>query len=346
MEKPGDHRNIPFTDETPETYMPRMQFFIRLLMGLLAGIYYYFIPIPPLILSVGQILFIVAGYYIFHLFWWWHYRHRGVGKFMISLGSCVDLAGAVLAFTLDPFIMPPMALMIVVAVLGNGIQHGLTIFVQSMLGGLVFGGGACVIRLYVLPHWPSYETHFYLLLIVVSIFYSYMLVRRIESMKQQAVEISEIDGLTGLLNRRAFVKAAEYLLYLHERTNISLVFVFADLDHFKAVNDEWGHTMGDQVLRRFSDLVRSRLRKTDITARYGGDEFVFIMTNTTVQSAECVTAQLRNEFTKWARNRGLRVGVSFGLGPVPEGKIELDEMLRRVDSALYEEKKRQNSVGT
>ncbi len=78
-------------------------------------------------------------------------------------------------------------------------------------------------------------------------------------------------------NRRAFLKAAEYLLLLNERSNISLVLMFADLDNFKTVNDQFGHEMGDKVLRHFSDMARSSFRKSDILARYGGDEFVMLL---------------------------------------------------------------------
>ena len=322
----------------PEIYMPRLQFFIRMLLGTMALTYFNFIPIPPLIFTVTQINLIIVSYYAFHFFWWWYYQRYGSKISMLRLGSWIDIMGAFVAALCDPFTIPPTILLFLIAVLGNGIQHGLYIIVESMIGAFILGIAALVIHYSILGGWPPYHLYFYMLFIVVGVNYSYFLVRRIELMKKEAIRISEYDSLTETLNRRAFFRVAEYLLLLNERMRIPLVFIFIDLDNFKAVNDQFGHDMGDKVLKHFSDMVQSNFRQTDIIARYGGDEFVILLTNTSRNDAESAVQKLQVEYRDWAQNNGLPVRFSFGLAMAPEGRSNLGDILKQADAALYNAK--------
>ncbi len=328
----------------PEIYMPRLQFFIRMLLGTMALTYFNFIPIPPLIFTVTQINLIIVSYYAFHVFWWWYYKRYGTKIIMLRLGSWIDILAAVVAILCDPFTMPPMILLLLVAALGNGIQHGLYVIAESMIGALILGLAVLVIHCSLLGKWPPYNMYFYVFLIVVGVYYSYLLVRRIELMKMEAIKISDYDSLTGIRNRRAFLNAAEYLLSLSGRSTIPLVFVFADLDNFKTVNDQFGHEMGDKVLKRFSEMARSIFRKSDVIARYGGDEFVMILTNASLGGAELAIQRLQNEFRNWARNSGLQTGVSFGMAMASKGENNLDDILRQADAALYEAKTKRYEI--
>ena len=322
----------------PEIYMPRLQFFIRMLLGTLSVVYFNYIPIPPLILSVTQINLVIVSYFAFHVFWWWYYQRYGAKMIMFRLGAWIDIMGAFTAALCDPFIIPPMILLFLIAVLGNGIQHGIYVAVESMIGALILGLAALVIHYSLIGDWPPYNLYFYVLFIVIGVSYAYLLVRRIELMKKEAIIISEYDSLTGILNRRAFLRYAEYLLLLNERTHIPIVFIFADLDNFKAVNDQFGHDMGDKVLRHFSDMAKSNFRQSDIIARYGGDEFVILLTNTSLGDAELAVQKLQGEFRDWAKNNGLPVGFSFGLEIAPEGRNNMGDILRQADAALYDAK--------
>ena len=338
QEKNRNQIPTAFEALVPEIYMPRLQFFIRILLGTLSALYFNFIPIPPLILSVTQINFIIVSYYAFHVFWWWYYQRYGSKISMLRLGSWIDIMGAFVAALCDPFTLPPTILLFLIAVLGNGIQHGLYIIVESMIGAFILGIAALVIHYSVLGVWPPYHLYFYMFFIVVGVNYSYFLVRRIELMKKEAIRISEYDSLTSTLNRRAFFRVAEYLLLLNERAHIPLVFIFVDLDNFKAVNDQFGHDMGDKVLKHFSDMVQSNFRQTDIIARYGGDEFVILLTNTSRGDAESAVQKLQVEYRDWAQNNGLPVSFSFGLAMAPEGRNNLADILKQADAALYNAK--------
>jgi len=345
MKKTYEQIVLPFVEEVPATYMPKLQLFIRMILGALSLCYFSFLPISPLILSYLQILLIAYSYIMFHLCWWWILKRYGERAITIRIGAWVDILGASVALFCDPFAIPPMAILFLIAVLGNGMQHGIRVFVESMYGALILGGAGLFVHFFLLGIHPPYNMYFYVLLIIIGVFYSYILVRRIEHMKMLAMEMSERDVLTGILNRRAFIKVAEYLLSLHGRTRIPLVFVFGDLDDFKDVNDQLGHAVGDEVLRHFANMVREKLRKSDIVARYGGDEFIFILTNTTTNDAEKLTLDLQTDFKQWAREKGIQVGISFGMAMVPERSVKLDDILRHVDRALYEAKKKKGQPG-
>ncbi len=326
--------------------MPLLQFVVRLSLAVLTVIYFTWLPLPPLVLNTIQIFLIIGAFVVFHLLWWWNYKTRGASALAIRLGSWVDLGGAVTATLVDPFLTPPMVLLILIAVLGDGIQHGLKIFLEMLFSALVF-----IIIIFPLRHLiteepPPYALFFLIFLMAFALYYAYMLIRRIEKMKKEAEEIGDQDALTGLLNRRAFAKSAKYLLSLHERTNMPLVVMFADLDDFKQVNDIFGHEAGDRVLQYFAELVKEKLRRTDISARYGGDEFVFILTDISTEGAESVALRLQREFTNWARSKNMKIGVSFGLGAVPAGGMEIEAILHRVDAALYDAKQKKEQGGS
>jgi diguanylate cyclase len=342
----SDKPFTPINYSIPEIYMPLLQFIVRLSLAALTVIYFNWLPLPALVLNKLQIFLIINAFVVYHLLWWWNYKARGAGLFAIRLGAWIDLGGAVTATLVDPFLTPPMLLLILIAVLGDGIQHGLKMFLEMLFGALVFIIIIFPIRHLITGEPPPYSLFFIVFLLAFALYYAYMLIRRIEKMKKEAEEIGDQDALTGLLNRRAFVKSAKYLLSLHERTNMPLVVMFADLDDFKQVNDTFGHEIGDRVLQYFAELVREKLRRTDISARYGGDEFVFIITDISTEGAELVAHRLQQEFANWAGSREMKVGVSFGLGLVPEGGMEIEEILRRVDTALYDAKQRKGQGGS
>ena len=114
--------------------------------------------------------------------------------------------------------------------------------------------------------------------------------------------------------------------------------LFADLDKFKAVNDELGHAAGDQVLRQFAEIIRNSIRSSDIAARFGGDEFVILLENTSLEYAECVATRIQQQVNDWADGNGIDVSVTFGLGEAPTHGDNFHSLLEQVDRALYHSK--------
>ena len=112
--------------------------------------------------------------------------------------------------------------------------------------------------------------------------------------KNEALKILAVtDELTGLYNRHYIDRTINDIVYHSDRNHEPLTMIILDLDHFKHVNDQWGHPIGDKVLKHISELTQLNLRNTDILARFGGEEFVIILPNTTLQSALIIAKKLR-----------------------------------------------------
>ncbi len=335
----NDHTPVTTEIDTP-FYVPWYQFGIRIVLGLLSAFYFYFLPVPPLLLNAYLISALILVYILFHIIWWRHFQKKGISVEAIRLANWVDLIGGGIAVVLDPYAIPPTILLILITVLGNGIQHGLENFISVSKKAILLCMIVIPIHFYISNQWPPYSFYFFAVFLLLSVHYAYFLVQRIEHLKFKAEELAQRDELTGLMNRRAFVKSAQYLISLYNRIQLPLVFVFADLDGFKKVNDIHGHAVGDQALRTFATIAQDTFRQTDIAARYGGDEFVFILTNSTLESAKNVISRMEAQFLNWAKIHNIKVGVSFGIREVNEEKVGYDEIMMSADAALYEEKKK------
>jgi len=337
---PKNHEETLSTRETV-FYHPRYQFIVRLLLGGLTGIYFYFAPVPFTVLHGKVIVTVTIGAYaLFHIIWWLHFKAKGVTHNAIRLANWIDIFGAGLSVLVDPYPIPPTVALVLITVIGNGIQHGLNNFVAV-------ARNAAFICLMVLPmHFsfihqlPPYPFYFICIFLLILVHYAFDLVKRIEQLKDQAEKLARRDELTGLMNRRAFLKSANYLVSLYNRTHIPLVFVFADLDNFKQVNDSMGHDTGDRVLRQMGFLAANHFRLTDIKARYGGDEFVFILTDSHLDNSKMVISRFEEQFSEWAKKNGIPVGISFGIIEATGDRIGLDTLMKTVDESLYAEKRR------
>jgi two-component system cell cycle response regulator len=156
-------------------------------------------------------------------------------------------------------------------------------------------------------------------------------------------ELALTDPLTSLPNRRAIEDWAGRQLNGAARHGFSFWVALADLDHFKTVNDTYGHDAGDTVLKAFSHILKTKSRRSDICGRIGGEEFLFVLTHATKEDAkrviECVRAEL--EATKFNFNgNSLTVTVSFGLvGFAGTRAPEFSQLVAQADLALYSAKR-------
>ncbi len=147
------------------------------------------------------------------------------------------------------------------------------------------------------------------------------------------------DELTGLLNRRGFDERAEIELARSRREGTSLAVIAFDLDHFKQVNDEFGHEVGDRVLAQLADCFRAQSRETDVAARMGGEEFVALLPGADLEDARSFAERVRAELRSLAAPGTPAVTVSAGAtaSVAPDG---IERMLKRADMALYSAKSR------
>lgn len=166
--------------------------------------------------------------------------------------------------------------------------------------------------------------------------------QRLEVERQQLVDelrqASRTDFLTGILNRRAFSEVANAQIANARRHGTALTLIMFDIDHFKSINDRFGHDAGDAVLVEIADLARRVFREGDIVARYGGEEFIALACNCDLQGGMVLADRLRLSIENWrftAADGTLRATSSFGLALFDASQDDLGSLLRRADQALY-----------
>ncbi|MHB8765437.1 MAG: diguanylate cyclase [Deferrisomatales bacterium] len=159
---------------------------------------------------------------------------------------------------------------------------------------------------------------------------------------EQLRELSMTDPLTGLFNRRYFMKSLATEFDRTERYGAPLSFVMVDIDHFKRLNDTFGHQAGDDVLRAMGALMRQEIRTTDIPARYGGEEFCVLLPQTPSDGAREFAQRVRLSVESavfQAQGHELRITASLGVASCPSGAVASGEdLIRLADEALYEAK--------
>lgn len=166
-----------------------------------------------------------------------------------------------------------------------------------------------------------------------------------KELEEELQRLASTDPLTGILNRRTFLSRAEEECDRAQRYGRPLALAMIDIDHFKAVNDTFGHAVGDQAICHLANVISAGLRKSDIFCRWGGEEFALILTETDDQPA-LITAQrlrLSIEETPLLRDEigeaPLQLRVSIGVGAFDPGEETLDAFIDRVDQALYSAKR-------
>lgn len=155
--------------------------------------------------------------------------------------------------------------------------------------------------------------------------------KRLESdIRHQATH----DSLTGLWNRGAFEEAMSKEIERAKRHGQCFCLVMLDLDHFKTVNDKYGHAVGDEALRQLADLMKSRFRTTDITARWGGEEFMALLPETAIDGARTLAEDFRLAVEGTVFPDAGRMTVSLGVVQYDDGQSP-DALVKRADEALY-----------
>lgn len=150
-------------------------------------------------------------------------------------------------------------------------------------------------------------------------------------------EQAEVDELTGLYNRREAREILHVELERCQRYGTPVSVALLDIDHFKAVNDNHGHTTGDQILRGLSNLLRGRLRTNDRVARWGGEEFLLILPHTTAYCAGEACDGIRRTIAEASLADGVAITASAGIAAYDPNET-LDDLIERADQALYRAK--------
>ncbi|MEB0045877.1 MULTISPECIES: diguanylate cyclase [unclassified Pseudomonas] len=158
--------------------------------------------------------------------------------------------------------------------------------------------------------------------------------------KRELLALSRTDSLTGLLNHGAWKDQLEIEFQRCQRQNHGGAIALIDIDHFKSINDTYGHVAGDIVLRQLSKMLKQNLRATDVAGRYGGDEFCVILPDLPLTSAAALMDALRDRFSKlgYEQNPTLKVSLSIGLAAFTPAHTDATVWLDDADQALYQAK--------
>jgi diguanylate cyclase len=169
---------------------------------------------------------------------------------------------------------------------------------------------------------------------------SYRLARRVVQQNRQLERLNRIDLVTGLPNRRHWNEAVTGELARFLRTRRPAVLLLIDVDNFKEVNDRHGHATGDDVLRRIAGVLRESVREIDMPARYGGDEFGVLLTETDARGGRDVAERIRTTFLamRGAEAAAEQCTLSIGLAEADRALATVDDWVRRADAAMYQAK--------
>lgn len=153
---------------------------------------------------------------------------------------------------------------------------------------------------------------------------------------ERVKQLAYLDGLTGIFNRRFFEMRVAEEIERARRFGAGMAVIMIDIDHFKRLNDEFGHLLGDEVLRQVSSLFHQQLRKIDVVCRYGGEEFAILLSQTNPQHALGVAEKLRRMVETW-QFPGVPqpVTISAGTAIYPDDGITRDELVKAADAGLY-----------
>jgi diguanylate cyclase (GGDEF)-like protein/PAS domain S-box-containing protein len=162
--------------------------------------------------------------------------------------------------------------------------------------------------------------------------------REVQALQERLREQATHDPLTGLYNRRYLEETLGRELILAGRQGHPVSMIMGDLDHFKAVNDHYGHLGGDEVLRTFGDLMKRQVRGSDIYCRYGGEEFLLVLPQMSTENAVKRAEQLRSAMAAVPvpyDGSSIAVTASFGVATFPRDGLTGDELIAAADGALY-----------
>ncbi|PKO81964.1 MAG: GGDEF domain-containing protein [Betaproteobacteria bacterium HGW-Betaproteobacteria-13] len=266
----------------------------------------------------------------------------GLGAIALTVVMQSQAAAAVVAFV---FVLAFSVLMVGLGVLS--LRHGRRPASYFLAGAVVAMAGAAVTATCVWAGLPYSEAFFHAAelgmvlegsLLALALAYR---MRLVQAARTEAEHLSRIDPLTGLLNRRAFLGLADGVWSTAVRKGRPLSIILIDLDHFKAINDTYGHETGDLALSAVAGALNRNCRRGDISARWGGEEFILLLPETSAEQARAMAVRLLSDIRAMpvADHAGAAC-LSASLGVVERRQHEvLEALIREADGCMYEAKR-------
>jgi len=345
----GDRRNYPEHGAAANEFVSgyryppwqeqKIQFFTRYLFLLLGFLFFNAVEgIAPTHWSLLQLNAAFGLYLLSNTLLFLHARQHNFHTMRFHLAMWVDIIITSICVLNDPYPIAPSLLVFIMVVLGNGMRYGMRLFAEALIGCFIATMLVLSARYLIDGATLSPGLVFLNLFGAIILVYAYILMGRIDRNRRELELRSNLDILTGLLNRRALLDVVNTMFQRLHRNDRKFAMLFADLDKFKAVNDELGHAAGDLVLKQFAEIIRNSIRGTDIAARFGGDEFIILLEDTSLEDAECIATRIQQQVNYWANENSIDFSASFGLGEAPTHGDNFHSLLEQVDRALYHSK--------
>lgn len=294
-----------------------------------------------------QAMMAVGVFWIIFVFWAvWVWRSRQSYEYRRLGGLILDITGTTLAFVLaedlSAFFYPVYQWIIV----GHGLRYGKqAIVIASGLAVVGFG-----IAIMLTPYWQENMLVASGLIIglVILPMYLFALIQKLHELNiQLQTELSRTyhaathDQLTGISNRQFFRTRLDELIDESTKNGSSLAVMFIDLDEFKAINDELGHSAGDEVLQIVAERLRQNCREQDVISRFGGDEFSLIITDTNADAIDGTAKRILRSIREpiAINNQLYQLGGSIGISVFPYNGQTPDELTHNADVAMYHAKR-------
>jgi diguanylate cyclase (GGDEF)-like protein len=324
----------------------RVQFATRYFFLFLGILFFNLVDgIEPAHWSRFHINAALLAYFIFNTLAFLHARRHPIHRGRYHTTMWVDILITAICVLNDPYPIPPSLLVFIMVVLGNGMRYGMRLFAISLTGSFAATLLVLSARHLLSDSQLSPGLLFLHLFGGIILIYAYILMERIEHSRRELEQHSNLDTLTGLLNRRALHEVAGTMFDRLQRHQTNLVMLFADLDKFKAINDELGHAVGDRVLKQFAEIIQRATRSHDVAARFGGDEFILLLEGTSLAEAGRVARRIQDSVVKWTHDNAIDFSVSFGLGEAPTHGENFAGLLEQVDRAMYHSKTNRSGDG-
>ena len=276
------------------------------------------------------------------------------GRLLVG-GGCVVLAAVIWFATIDPYpglaagLVPLYSCAVLIAAIAALLRSPVVLAAEwasvcllGLLACVLLSTGAFAIASSAdgAPGWMELfaAMHYLTLPAAYAGIGTFMVFLVATDLSEQMKELAITDQLTGVLNRRGFQDGALRCISQARRKGTSLTAVMADLDHFKRINDTYGHGVGDRALRRFATHLSSELRQGDLVGRIGGEEFALLLVDTDIDGGRQVAHRLCYSFAiagLEARGARVQLTASFGVATLEAADGDVEDLLDRADRGLY-----------